>query len=66
MVVLNSLEEVQDLLEKRSVKYSDRPKMNMLLGLYVQKPILPYKGRVNRVVALILALSGWALTTALA
>ena len=32
-VVLNSLESARDLLDKRSVKYSDRPRMVLLAEL---------------------------------
>jgi hypothetical protein len=37
-VILNSLEVISDLLEKRSSNYSDRKQMTMLSGLYVSHP----------------------------
>lgn len=36
IIVLNSLEAVQDLFEKRSANYSDRPRLPMLLEVYVR------------------------------
>ncbi len=38
ILVLGSVERITDLLEKRSVKYSDRPRMTMLNELYVLHP----------------------------
>lgn len=40
ILVLGSVERITDLLEKRSVKYADRPRMTMLNELYVHDPRL--------------------------
>lgn len=36
IIVLNSLEATQELFEKRSANYSDRPRMPMICELYVE------------------------------
>ncbi len=57
-VVLNSLEGARDLLDKRSAKYLDRPRMVLLSELRVLSPLC----RGDRIADLLLSDAGFGMT----